>query len=334
LNNPTAGRTSPAYLARRLRRAFAHEIWNIGVVEQSAADIAARGIVAEVRWLPHPPRRTMLADPACRIGPDGALHMFAEYLDYRTPRGEIWHAVVAPGADPCLARWAPLIRETVHLSYPVPFEDEAGETWLAAESWQSGGVPLWRMQQDRVIRAEATWLRGRQPVDPTLLRHEGRWFLFCTFHDDAPDARLHLFHADHLDGNWSPVAGNPARTGLCGSRPAGPVFAAGDQLIRPAQDCSVTYGGGIVLQRIRRLDPGGYAEETIRRLAPVPGRYGAGLHTLCPAGAVTLIDGKAWQADFTKPLRRLQQRWLHHDTVSAAAGARPAGSRLGAKQRS
>jgi hypothetical protein len=64
----------------------------------------------------------------------------------------------------------------------------------------------------------------------------------------------------------------------------------------------------VLLNRILRLDPDGYAEETVRRLGPVAGRYCEGLHTFCPAGAFTLIDGKRWQTDFFKPLRRVLSR--------------------------
>jgi hypothetical protein len=300
---------TPLRAIRRLQRALSHEIWNIGLVAQTAADILAHGIIMPVQWFPPLPGFAMLADPACCIDDNGGLSIFAEYLAYRAQRGEIWHAHLPAGGPPATARFLPLLRGPFHLSYPAPFGDDKGGLWLAAESWQSGAVPVWHRTGNNLVPA-APWLPGRQPVDPTILYHNSRWYLFCTFHDDAPDARLHVFHAERLDGQWVPLPDNPVRCGLFGSRPAGPIFAAGEHLIRPGQDCSVTYGGGVVLHRVSRLDPQGFQEEVVRRLAPVAGPYGAGLHTICPAGVATLIDGKRLRMDLTKPLRRMHKRLL------------------------
>src|ERR1700712_3828828 len=79
-------------LVERSRRLLLCEYWNIGVVDQMAQNIAQRGIVAPVQWLPACPPGTMLADPSCLEHGDGRRTLFAEYLDYRALRGEIWAA--------------------------------------------------------------------------------------------------------------------------------------------------------------------------------------------------------------------------------------------------
>ncbi len=293
-------------IAERGRRFLRREYWNIGVVEQSAGDIAARGITAPVRWLPPPSEGVLIADPGCLDGEGGGRTLFAEYLDYRAPRGEIWTADLAPGQDMTEAVFRPLLATAHHMSYPRPFR-HAGRTFLICESWQSGGIPMWE-------RIGETWherpplLQGRKVVDPTLLEWQGRWWLFCTFQAAGADSRLHIFHAPDPCGPWLPHAGNPVRIDPAGARPAGPVFAAGDALIRPAQDCSRTYGGAVVLHAITCLTPDAYDERTIRRIEPRDAAYPHGLHTLCPAGPVTLIDGKRWGADPAPLLRQVAVR--------------------------
>jgi len=299
-------------LAERSRRFLRREYWNIGVVAQTAVDIARHGIVAPVRWLPPPPAGVLLADPACLEHADGRRTLFAEYLNYLSPRGEIWAAEVAPGADPCEARFAPLLSGPHHMSYPRPFR--YGErTFLICESWQSAGVPIWE-HADGAWQALPPLLPGRQVVDPTLFPWQGRWWLFCTFQDDGPDSRLHIFHAPEPRGPWVAHAGNPVRTDAAAARPAGPVFMADGAPIRPAQDCSRTYGGAVVLHAITRLTHDAFEERVVRRLAPADRAYPHGLHTLCPAGAVTLIDGKRWGADPAPILRQVATRtrkvWL------------------------
>ena len=65
--------------------------------------------------------------------------------------------------------------------------------FLTCEGWQSNGVPLWRMRGDGSWRRVLPGLLdGHACVDPTLLRWEGRWWLFCTLRGDEPDRKLHL----------------------------------------------------------------------------------------------------------------------------------------------
>jgi len=297
----------------RFRQLFGVEDWNIGVVGQPAADVVRQGIVAPVRWLPKPSRWEMLADPSCHVRPDGGLTLFAEWLDHWTGRGEIWAAEIAAGGDPAGADFRPAVVTPVHMSYPFPFTDADGSRWLTAETWEAGAAPLWH-EVDGEWRPASPLFSGRPVVDPTLWRGTDRWWLFCTFEDDLPNARLHLFHAAVPQGPWQPHPANPVKTDPGSSRPAGPLFEADGVLIRPAQDCSRTYGGGVVLNAVRRLDPEGFVEEACRRLAPVPGPFPDGLHTFCPAGQATLIDGKRWRF----PALQLLCKW----NVSRLARAR------------
>ena len=300
---------SPKTLAIRAaleacRRLVCREDWNIGVVDQPAADILRRGIVGEVRWLPKPAPWTILADPACRSLPDGGRTLFVEHLDYRIGRGEIWAADLPPGRDPAEACFGPLQVASTHLSYPFPFLDDRGRWCLTAENWEAGGAPLWR-------EAAGAWqpagqlFGGRPVVDPTLWRAPDRWWLFCTFQDEAPNARLQLFHAPAPEGPWTPHPANPVKTDPSSARPAGPLFVVDGTLIRPAQDCSRSYGAAVVLNAVRRLDAAGFREEPVRRLEPVRGPFPHGLHSFCPAGEVTLIDGKRWRAHPLELARKL-----------------------------
>jgi hypothetical protein len=193
------------------------------------------------------------------------------------------------------------------LSYPQPFYDDTGQAVLTAESWQANALFLWR-QEASGWTLLGPLLAGRPVVDPTLWRASDRWWLFCTFRDDGPDSRLHAFHTDRLGNPWQPHRRNPVRVDFCGSRPAGPLFVADGTLVRPGQDCSRTYGGGIVLHAVQTLNPDEFKEQPIRRLDPIDGQCGAGLHTFCPAGDRTLIDGKTWRYDPVVAYNRIASR--------------------------
>jgi hypothetical protein len=249
----------------------------------------------------------MLADPSCRVGKDGALTLYAERLDYREYRGEIWSAHIPPGGDPSAAMFKPFLAEPFHMSYPFPFEDDEGIPLLTAETWQAGSAFLWR-EANGFCKRVATLFPQRKVVDPTLLRTEDRWWLFCAFEDQHPHGCLFLFHTEKLGNGWTPHPQNPVKTGRYGSRPAGPIFEVDGVLIRPGQDCSQTYGGGVVLHAIRRLTLEAFEEEPLRRLGPLSGPYAHGLHTISPAGDVTLIDGKRWRLDPEGFVNRVKAR--------------------------
>jgi hypothetical protein len=92
------------------------------------------------------------------------------------------------------------------------------------------------------------------------------------------------------------------------ARPAGPLFRAHGDLIRPAQDSSRTYGGGLVLNRVLALTPEVFEEEMAAVLRPDPlGPCPDGVHHICPAGHVAVVDGKRWRID---PLAWLLKRRL------------------------
>ncbi|MGE0225989.1 MAG: hypothetical protein AB7F35_18280 [Acetobacteraceae bacterium] len=283
--------TGPASVLGRVRTRCSREEWNLGVVPQRAEDIVRHGITTTVRWLPAPGPWHMFADPACCVLPDGTRVVMAEYLHQWNGRGEVWKAEVPPGQALDQAQLRPWIRAGCHLSYPFPVRDEVGRLCLLTESWEASALHLWR-EEGGTLRLVGPIL-DRPVVDATPWHDGTRWWLFCTLHGDGANERLHLFHSDRLAGPWIPHPGNPVKIDAGSARPAGPLFHVDGRLVRPSQDCSRTYGGAVVLNAVTRLDPDGFEETPIRRLEPQP-EYPHGLHTLCPAGDVTIIDGKRW----------------------------------------
>jgi hypothetical protein len=288
-------------------KGFYREEWNLGVVDQPAEDIVRRGIVAPIRWLPALRPWKMLADPWCRGLTDGRRVILAERLDYWAGRGEIWAAVLGAGDDVTRARFALWMSAGCHLSYPVLGQDDSGALFLLVESWEARGLYLWRERPGAPgsLHGPIGPLIARPAIDATIWRGPDLWWLFCTFKDDAPNARLHLFHSEDLEGPWTAHAANPVKDDPTSSRPAGPLFWCDGQLIRPAQDCSETYGGGVTLNAITRLDREGFSETPLRTLQPIDAEYPHGLHTLCPAGNVTIVDGKRWATQALDIPRRL-----------------------------
>jgi hypothetical protein len=269
------------------------DIWRIGLVEAPIAAAASGLASAPVRWLPQGEPFTFLADPFA-LWREGRLHLFAEAYDYRTRHGVI--DLLAFGPDLEFQSRRTVLREPWHLSYPFVFEAE-GEVWMVPEAHRSGAVTLYRAaafpdRWEAVLRLEL----DTPAIDPTVFRHEGRWWMAYspTGSQAFKQGRLHLAFADRLTGPWRTHPGNPVRVDRASSRPGGTPFVEAGVLTLPMQDCARTYGGAVRLLRIDELSPDrfrAHAEAPIAAPASAA-PYLDGLHTLSACGDLTLIDVK------------------------------------------
>lgn len=289
----------------KLFELFRHEEWTIGLVRQPMAEIVRNGISEPIDWLPMPEPWTFRADPCLAVDEQGRMHLYCEAIDLREGRGEIHHAILDP-EHPKQTHFTPVVVEKTHLSYPQVFRNDDDGWWMAVENWEGGGLALYHADHlgDPWIK-RSTVMPERPVVDGTLFRKDDLWWLFCTFQDDLPNSRLHTFYADSLDGPWQPHGLNPIKDDSSGARPGGSLFEVDGKLIRPAQDCSGTYGGALALHHVTLLTSNQFAEQTLRVLTPMPGRYRRGLHTLTGAGDVTVIDAKRWRYHLLEPVRKL-----------------------------
>jgi hypothetical protein len=277
------------FIRRRLN-AMIEEHWAIGVIARPVQHVIDGFDAREIRWL-EPPAGQVLADPVGGRMREGQIDLLAEAYDFRDRQGRIVALEVEAGGAASAPR--EVLRLPVHASYPHLIE-HGGELYCLPEAQASNRVQLFRADPfphqwwpDRVL------LDSFAGVDPTVVRHEGRWWLFAGNHADQDETKLYVFHADDLFGPWRPHAANPVKCDIRSSRPAGPFFRRGSELFRPAQDCSRTYGGAMTINRIIELTPEEFREEVVAVLHPdAEGPRPHGLHSLAGVGDHTLVDGK------------------------------------------
>ena len=275
---------------------FHMEVWNVGFTAQSVAEvIRERGLRQEgVKWCPPHAPGHYIADPFA-LCHEGVEQILVE--DYpQGGRGRISRLV--PSERATRVELVVDLEGPFHLSYPCIFT-ENGETYCVPEAFQSGRATLHRRVHG-AWHAEHTLVDGLPIVDPTLFKHEGRYWILCTLQNDGAwgNLKLYAFHSERLDAEFKPHLLNPIKCDIGSSRPAGSVMSVDGQLYRPSQDCSETYGGALVLNRITKLSPTEFEEIQIARLEPLSsGPYRAGLHTLNGRAEGSLIDGKAFVFD-------------------------------------
>lgn len=290
---------------------FRHEQWNIGIVEQPIGEFLGQRVRSPTRWFADPPGGEIVADPFGVLR-DGHLTVLCEYLTFADNRGVI--VAMEPNSKTPERRIPVAIGPTppVHLSYPQLLQIE-GRTFCVPETHEARELALYELARfpDRWHRI-APLLTDTVVVDATVFAYGGLWWIAGS--EDAPkgaNCELHLWHAEQLTGPWRAHIGNPVKVDVRSARPGGTLFTHDGVLYRPAQDCSRTYGGRIVVNRVTTLTPTEFAEEFAAAVEPdASGPYPFGLHTLSAVGNVTLIDGKRIRfepAQFARTLRS----WLN-----------------------
>ena len=244
-----------------------------------------------------PPTDRFWADPF-PYRADGTTWVFFEECLERGGNPHI--AVMEFGPNGPIASATTALSTDSRLSYPFVFGFE-GKHYMMPETAARGCVQLWRAERlpsewipDRVLIDE------RPLVDATMAFVEGRWWIWAvaTSSGGVSWDELYLYHSDSPLGPWQPHSRNPVIVDVRGARPAGRLFQHNGVWYRPAQDCSKSYGGGLVIHRIERLDLLGYRERAVTRIDPAwaPGLVGA--HTINAAGGLTIMD-----------VRRRHWRW-------------------------
>ena len=281
---------------------FTVDQWNVGFARGGPRALLD-GAPLDVTWLPDPPPRSFVADPFV-VERDGMRVLFLEEFNYVRDRGVIDALVL--DAQNRVVRRTRALDLPFHLSYPFPVEID-GELYLMPESCAANEVALYRCVAfpDRWERASAV-LPGIDGVDTTPFLHEGRWWLFCTRSSSGPSLALHAFHAPGPRGPWQPHRLNPIVVDVASARPAGPLFVVDGVLYRTGQDCSRTYGGAVAVVRIDELSPDAYRETLVRRIAPPPGRFADGFHTIGFSGDLLVVDGKRTYRDVRNAGRALR----------------------------
>jgi hypothetical protein len=284
-----AARTAWRMVHNRIQGLLTVEHWRMAVRRRRDPPFSGLGPESFLE-LQSPPGH-FYADPM-PFEHEGRLFVFFEDLDYATNKGTLRCTELGPDAKPRETRL--VLERPYHLSYPFVFR-WGGEIWMVPETEQNGTIELWRpVEFPWRWQLEKRLFEGIRAVDTTLLERDGRLWLFSNVAEPGAslDDELCLFQADTLHGPWRAHPANPIVADVRRARPAGPIFSRGGEWIRPAQDCSRTYGGAIVLSRIDVLNESEYRETPVERIEPSwqPGAFGT--HTIGASEHLEVIDWK------------------------------------------
>lgn len=190
----------------------------------------------------------------------------------------------------------PILKKSYHLSYPFVFEVD-GTIYMVPESAENESIDLYECTDfPYEWRFKRHLIAGIKAYDATLYYDaEARlWWMFSNVVsiEGASDWEdLNLYYTDDLfEGEWTAHQNNPVVSDVRYARPAGQLFMSKGELIRPSQDSSRRYGGGLNFQRVKVLSPEDYSEELIVSATEPFGKKSVGVHTFNKTDRLTIID--------------------------------------------
>ena len=283
------GRLGSRIIARQARSRLFREQWFMGY-RRWRSEIQPFDDMGSYKLIPTPPGRSFM-DPF--VVERGGVH-YVFFEDYSDRLGKAAISVVELDDDGNPSAPRPVLERDYHLSYPFVFS-HGDELFMVPETAESGRIELYRATAfpDRWT-FDRTLIPDLTAVDATILEHDERFWLFASVR--RPRTRLSdelsLFHADSPRGPWTPHRRNPIVRDARSSRPAGRVFEQDGSLIRPSQDCALSYGRAVVFNRIDLLNDDEYRETAIGRIEPGWIGGNLGTHTYNRDARYEVVDGR------------------------------------------
>jgi asparagine synthase (glutamine-hydrolysing) len=272
-----------------LRRADRPLRWRIAI-RRTAAPLyqdASRSALQSFRWIDSPDG-CQWADPVIWER-DGHTWLFFEELVDPSRVGHICCGRLTP--DGALIEVRSVLQQPHHLSFPQIIA-AGGEIFMLPESAQGGGVDLYR-----ATSFPDTWVLEKRLldfrcVDSSVFHAAGSWWM-TTSPQVVPGHTpiTWLLRAERITGPWQFQPGGVVASDVRVARGAGSVFTAGERLIRPSQDGSVSYGYALILNEIVALSEAPYQERVVCRVDPGWVPRLEGVHSYSRVGEWEAIDG-------------------------------------------
>lgn len=226
--------------------------WRIGYIKENIETFFQSPNYPPIKWIDSP-SDSYFADPFAIDYKDDTYIFFEDY-SFAEKKGKISCMNLSDENNVL-----PVLNRSFHLSYPFIFEKD-NEYYMIPEQFESNRVFMYRC-----VEFPQTWVEHKvilenfRGIDPTILNHEGYWYLFIGKEDDHPMNIIHLFYSRSFDTEWKPHPKSPfeKRDDI---RNAGNTFKYEDRLFRFSQSSNGGYGSHLILNEITQLTPTEYRE--------------------------------------------------------------------------
>lgn len=265
--------------------------WSIGFTKDSIKDIIRqKKNDLSIQWLTPESNKFSYADPFLFQADDGQVQVLFESVSTVSLDGKITLMSIDGQCNPVSQKT--LLETEAHLSYPFVFR-ENNKIYVFPENAFSGSLHCYEFDRQTNTLVNKVKVLDKPIVDATIVKYQGKYWLFGTMIGARRNSDLYIFYADSLTGPYTAHAANPVKKDLNSARPAGNIVEVDGVLYRPAQNCTSYYGESITINKITALDANRFSEEeyfTIKANSKDPFNYG--IHTINACNDIIVVDGQ------------------------------------------
>ena len=278
-----------------IRKYINEKFYVLGFVESKYVTIEhPEDVFANVRWVDTGSySKGWFADPFFLSVDENRIILLAEEKVYKKGMGRIVKLTI-DAKNYKLLSICPILELDTHLSFPYIFHDK-GKTFVCPENRKSGELPLYEYDADLDKLVKRKVLIQEPLVDSQLIKIEGKYYILAVCQNGDPlfDAKLRIYESPSLFGKYTlfqEIVSNSKN-----KRGAGSIIEKDGIMIRPSQNCSLSYGGSVILNQLLFIN-GKFEEKPICEVNPNSCKpNGLGLHTFNQMGGLFVIDGKEYK---------------------------------------
>ena len=281
--------------------------WIVGVAEYNAKDVVNPQKQLKIHWIKNPPKDSWFADPFIISETEKYISILVEEYFYSNRKGRISKLIVNRDTWN-LEQVVPVIELDTHLSFPAYYR-EGGKVYIYPESTKSGKLTLYEYDETAGTAKAVKVICDSPLADAVIFEKDGYKKILAT---TSPRDNGKVLDIYPYDDNPAIAPENSITFQTNIARNAGLPFKIGDCLIRPAQDCTKSYGSCVVLQEMRVIDDEFDFKELRRFYSPLF-RYREAFHTFNVfEGRLVAVDAEGFRygliAQLVYHLRELFRR--------------------------
>ncbi len=263
--------------------------WVLGVARCNSQElIREKKKNISYKWFEPNTKNRFFADPFIFITGDDQVNILYEDLTKEEGYGKLVLMVLDKSLN--LVTQKTLLDTELHMSYPFICK-ENDKIYIFPETSKHSGLSCFEFDQERKELVNKREICDFHIIDPTILHHNDKYWLFGTLPGNESNTALHIFNSDSLFGPYKAHRLNPVRTCPDGVRSAGSFIVVDDTIYRPAQICTNSYGESIAINKLCVLNENEYVEENYMNF-DTNDELNAyfGVHTINSDGGFLVID--------------------------------------------
>ena len=267
-----------------------HNLWNLGFIEEGLED-TLKSKNPKIHWVKKRINDRWFADPFILEVTESEIIILAEEYCYDVRRGRIARVVI----DRKIyeeKNFEIILDLPTHLSFPFIFRQN-DKVYLMPENSASGCSTIYEYDDASRKLTPLHHLAEESFADATIFEMDGKSYLCTTMLPDTNSTSVNIYSFDKENLKVVDRIAIVEFPIVCG-RNAGEVFSVDGQLYRPAQDCTLCYGHGVILQKMTMKD-GEWKFEDVNSFYPNTFNYNQGVHTFNNYKGLIVIDARGYR---------------------------------------